>query len=82
MQILGELVFKVLDMEAKAMPVAETTQYRIISVVGNAKGCVAPPWWYLGECNPKGNDVIKVFFGDAVIAPTIVESETHECPDL
>ena len=77
-QILGELTFKVLDVEAKTMPVAEMTQYRITGVVGNAKGGVAPPWWYLGECDPEGNDVIKVFFGDAVIAPTIVEPETHE----
>ena len=80
--ILDELVFKVLDVEAQAMLVAEMAQCRIAGVVGNAKGGVAPPWWYLGECIPEGNDVIKVFFGDAVIAPTIVEPETHECPDL
>jgi hypothetical protein len=70
-QILGKLVFKVLDVEAKAMPVAEMTQYRISGVVGNAEGGVAPPWQYLAECDPEGKDVIKVFFGNAVIAPTI-----------
>ena len=81
-QILGELVFKVLDIEAKAMLVAEMTQYRISGVVGNAEGGVAPPWQYLGECEPEGEDAIKVFFGNAVIALTIAETETHECTDL
>ena len=81
-RILGEPVFKVLDLEAIAMPAAEMIHYRIIGVVGNAKRGVAPPWWYLGECNPEGDDVIKLFFGDAVIATTAVEPEAHQCPDV
>ena len=70
-QILGELVFKIFDVEANAMPVDEKTQCRISGVVGNAEGGVAPPWQYPADCDPEGKDVIKVFFGNAVIAPTI-----------
>ena len=63
------------------MSVDEMPRHRITGVVGNAIGGVAPPYFQLGECNLEGN-VINVFFGKEILPPTILEPETHECPDV